>query len=122
MYRIYGASDDLIEIEGDISEEYGTDGGDFWIGDTPADDGAGFSLEFLSGGWTFVIGESVLKEDESDLTWPMRLEGYEGKYISLVVDCPDGTPLWWKPKDTDPWRRVGQKPKTCPHCDEEIWE
>lgn len=95
MIRIYGHSDDCIEIEGDVDEELGAysrprcitvggeDGGvEVWVEYAP---------ERTKGAvWHFTIG---LIDEDVPCPWPIRIEPKHGYSQQAVIDCPAGTPV-----------------------------
>lgn len=91
MIRIYGASDDLIEIEGDVDEEIYADDGDravLLIGELQA--GLVVTVRYAAndeGVWQ-VAAEPVA--EDVPCPWPVRLE-FKGYTAVLVVDAPRGT-------------------------------
>jgi hypothetical protein len=96
--RIYGASDDLVEIEGDVQEEIGCydtqvtleigglDGGIRVIADYGVDKAAVWRLAL----------EPV--DEDVPVPWPVRTElGGRGYSLVIIVDCPPGTPIYHVP-------------------------
>ena len=98
--KFYGVSDDLFEMDGDLSEEIGC-----------YDSGAAYHLKAADGemivfghyapkptpGATWVIGVTLVEEGISLPTWPMRFEtagpnGYPNPQSYspvLVIEAPD---------------------------------
>lgn len=108
MIKIYGASDDCVEVEGcDGADEfnvYGTDtkGPVMWRGDLIAPGGTEVlqvhALFTPDGCWHIAVGQA----DESIPlpSWPMKIEQHRSLPYSalLTVDAPAGTRL------TNVWR------------------
>lgn len=106
MLKIYGASDDLVELEGCVEDEIGCY--DKWVeitvGYTEAEPGRDtqgvkvimrYAPKWADAGvWTaevFPLDEGV------EIPWPVKIELSERKYSAqVVIDCPDGTPVKWK--------------------------
>lgn len=85
----YGASDDLLELEGDISEEYGAYGG--CAVKLAAADGE-LLVTAHYGGYapTWSIGVSPVDEVKPIPGWPMNYSTAENGYsAALVIQCPD---------------------------------
>lgn len=95
--RISGASDDLVEFDGAIREEF--DSYDrAWSGTLQAPDGAGLTIgAFYTDSGVWVIGVAPLEEDAAFPGWPMRFEKPaqgEASYSSvLVIDVPEGATI-----------------------------
>lgn len=92
---IYGGSDDLIEIEGAISEEYGIFGSPRTVGtvilESPAGDTLEVTLEFHTD-WEITL--PAIGEDFSNRSpWPIRLGASpdNDEDPALFVDAPIGT-------------------------------
>ncbi len=103
--KIYGASDDLVEIEGDVHEEIGCyetsveleiggpDGGIRVIGEY------GLGKEAV---WRFAL-EPVA--EDVPVPWPVRADlGGRGCSLAISIDCPKGTPVYHVTKDAPPQR------------------
>lgn len=107
MLKIYGASDDLVEIEGHAREEIDcydrkvviTIG---WANEESPQSARGvyvimrYSPRYLRNGcWTAEI--SPIDED-ADIPWPITVELEPNRrYSSLVtIDCPKNIPISWK--------------------------
>jgi len=92
---IYGASDDLVEIEGDIEgcDEYSADG--FWVGVIEAPDGgtANVYVDYRHNGcWTVSLGQ--YEEDYGMPPWPIeyRVDPDKCAYSTLcAVTVPEGS-------------------------------
>lgn len=92
---IYGGSDDLIEIEGALSEEYGIFGSPRTVGtvilESPAGETLEVTLEFTTG-WEITL--PAIGEDFSNRSpWPIRLgqNPENDEDPALFVDAPIGT-------------------------------
>lgn len=106
MLKIYGASDDLVELEGCVEDEI--DCYDKWVqitvGYPEAEHGRAsqgvkvimrYAPKWVNAGvWSaeiFPIDEDV------EIPWPVKVELSERKYSAqVVIDCPEGTPVTWK--------------------------
>lgn len=94
---IYGASDDLVEIEGSIvgADEYSSDG--HWVGVMEAPDG-GTAYVYVdyrdNGTWTVALGQY---EEEFNLPpWPATpfVDPARCAYsTALSIEVPDGTTI-----------------------------
>lgn len=104
--RIYGASDDLIEVEGcEGADEFNSyeDGPVMWRGDLRAPDGEAVRAHAVFDGcWSIALGQ----RDEYDPfpTWPITVARHPNMTYSTMVeiDAPDGTVLenvWPKRSD-----------------------
>ena len=116
MLRVYGASDDLIEIDGaDLdwnddnsvltgstghdSEELGTsESGGMGIVEVGTQETGGcriramytVGLPFNPGVWALSVEQL---EEETPLMWPVRVVEQHQYSVAVVVDCPDGVPV-----------------------------
>lgn len=97
--RINGASDDLIEINGDTALEYDTNGRDKWSA-LIQNNGAGEALVVVAtyvnpGVW--LLGVTQIDEDQQLPPWPIRIEAGRPSECSysptLVIEAPAGTVL-----------------------------
>lgn len=86
----YGSSDDLIEIEGAVREEFCVYGDAEVIVFGPS--GSLRVLASYGGGgdgtWAFGVGQI---EEGHPIPWPVRIETSERNAysVALVIDCPD---------------------------------
>jgi hypothetical protein len=94
--RFYGASDDLLEIEGAIDDEVSDVGGRIEVMLTGPVFGAMIVRAEYTKDGVWLLGCSQADEDHA-LPWPVRIEpgtvatcGYS---VVLVVDAPDGAEL-----------------------------
>ncbi len=108
MIRIYGYSDDNVEIEGDVRGEIG-------CYDTPVTlrigtDVAGLYViaqyDVHGVGWLLgvatVHGDPDHGEDDGEIPWPVRVE--REKYsTAIVIECPPGTPCVYRKDKGDAW-------------------
>jgi hypothetical protein len=91
---IYGASDDCIEIEGAVSEEYNIYG-DRTIGtvvlESPAGETLEVTLEFHSD-WTITL-PPIGEDFSSRVPWPVKLGDRPDRPEdpALFIDAPAGT-------------------------------
>ena len=115
MIRIYGASDDLVEFEGDVTGEVGCYGVPVLIRVGSDEAGlrivasyAAYAEEFGSDapGWAFgvatVNGNGSGDDDEGKIPWPVRIER-ERYSTAIVIDCPPGTPVAYR-LDSGDWK------------------
>jgi hypothetical protein len=96
---IYGASDDLVEVDGcEGADEFNEDD---WFGDLIAPDGSRMRVYVryeLSGCWSAGVGQG--DEDEQLPGWPVTITqapamnpANPGYSALLTVDAPEGTRL-----------------------------
>lgn len=99
--RIYGASDDLIEVEGcknadefnSYQPSYGP-GAIMWRGDLRAPDGTTVrAYAVLDGCWSIALGQA--DEAQPFPAWPITIAQHRSIPYSTVaeIDTPDGTEL-----------------------------
>jgi hypothetical protein len=92
--RVYGASDDLVELEGAISDEYNTPAGGLELVLT-APDGSALVVTALytKAGGTWAIGVAPAEEGEDLPDWirTVRTSPSCGYSAELVLDVPEGT-------------------------------
>jgi hypothetical protein len=97
--RIYGASDDLIEVEGDgITDEFNTyeKGYAMWRGDLRAPNGEVMRAHAVlsnDGCWSIALGQAY--EADPFPTWPVTVTRHPNMSYSTMVEieAPDGTVL-----------------------------
>lgn len=97
--RIYGASDDLIEVEGDgITDEFNSyeKGHAMWRGDLRAPDGDVLRAHAVfsdDGCWSIALGQAY--EATPLPTWPVTIARHpQMSYSTMVeIDAPQGTVL-----------------------------
>lgn len=94
MLKFYGASDDLVEIDGDIREEIGcyekpvrfrlgdVRGGCFVIMQYAVDDDS-------DGVWRGSVEQIT---EDTPIPWPITI-GVENYSVTVNVDCPAATPI-----------------------------
>ena len=90
--RIYGASDDLVELSGAINDEFSIYS-DTWVGILRSPDGGALTVSATYtpvGVWT--VGVGPLDEGQMLPDWPIRFEDgreNESSYsATLVIDIP----------------------------------
>jgi hypothetical protein len=93
--RIYGASDDLIEVEGcKNADEFNSyeRGPVMWRGDLRAPDGDVVrAYALFDGCWSIALGQ--VDEDRPLPDWDIQIV-QEGRYSTAAqIDAPDGTVL-----------------------------
>lgn len=89
----YGASDDLVEIEGcEGADEFNHYKG-VWRGDLVAPDDASVRLHiFYDGCWHVAVGQ--VDEDHDFPNWPISFRQEAAGYSTVAtVEAPDGTRL-----------------------------
>lgn len=94
MLKIYGASDDLVEVDGPMPacDEYG-DGVTVVVGEHDKTRLVVF-VDFTQDGWKFSIhlDGAELDDDSAVLPWPINLTVSDQGYSpELQIDCPDDT-------------------------------
>ncbi len=92
MYKIYGASDDLIEIEGKHGDEIDTYKGPRWI--TFGNEVIGGIRVFAghTGEWGWLLSVQPL-DDDIPCPWPVSVVVADNGYsMAICIDCPDDTP------------------------------
>lgn len=98
MIKICGQSDDIIDIEGQISSEL-SEGQSVFIG---AENDACLKIvgNFTDSGWEFTVSQPFSTNDTANLPWPVRIEQGHGYSLAIVVDCPNDTPvgIGYRPK------------------------
>ena len=110
MLRIYGHSDDLVEIEGDVNEELNTDNAVLLIG-REDDGGLVARVSYAHNNRAAVWGVSVEPVDEEvPIPWPVgiKLEPEHGYSAVLIVSSPPGT-LVRKLEKSGTWARLQDK-------------
>ncbi|MBX3465312.1 MAG: hypothetical protein KF878_00245 [Planctomycetes bacterium] len=104
MLRIYGASDDCIEIEGDVDAElYADRDGKAVL--LVGDERLGLVVTVRYAPRDAAVWQvGVEPVDEGVPAWPARVE-VQGYTAVVVVDCPPGTPVR-KRHPVDGWVRL----------------
>ena len=101
MIILYGASDDLVEIEGDVQEEIGCyeKAVLVTIGRPEVDLGQnayGVQVRMSYGDEAGVWAARIAPIDEDvPIPWPVRVSAW-GYSAHVVVECPPGTPVTWR--------------------------
>jgi hypothetical protein len=104
--RIYGASDDLIEVEGcENADEFNSyeKGPAVWRGDLRAPNGEVMRAHAVFDGcWSVALGQA---DEEPMPTWPISIQQHRSITYSVMaeIDAPDGTVLEnvWPTRDED---------------------
>lgn len=123
MLRIYGCSDDLVEVESDdsptdVNEYSPPDGGAvrFTIGWSEAAigrDAAGVEVTMSYGSmgvWSAEVGQM---DDGAKIPWPITIGQHDGGRdrfysVGVIVGCPPGTPVRVDyRKRNGEWKRYG---------------
>ena len=99
--RIYGASDDLVEVEWWTDDNMKHHEDEVGAYDRPVDIGIGGDDGIVVTmqhdgklGWISSVRLGPRFEDNSKMAWPIRVELSETGYsLAVVVECPDGTTL-----------------------------
>lgn len=90
----YGASDDLVEVEGcSGGDEFTHYNAGIWRGDLVAPDGGSLRLHiFYDGCWHVAVGQ--VDEEFNFPNWPISFRQEAAGYSTvLTVEAPDGTRL-----------------------------
>jgi hypothetical protein len=98
--HVYGASDDLVELDGFISDEFGCLKGT-WTRELIAPDGAGLivTVKYLSKRCTWAVGIAPRGDERDDYAftlpdWNARFNAKSEPYSAVLsLDVPDGTIL-----------------------------
>jgi hypothetical protein len=100
--RIYGASDDLIEIEGDVREEIGSYDKDCTIQIGDKTGGLLVTMSYGKRGTACWSAEISLIDEGIPIPWPVTVCLGESCEYSAQVDiyCPADTPVKW-PEEAD---------------------
>ena len=113
MLHFWGASDDLVECEGDVCGEIGCYE-DFVIARIGGSDGGCDVVMFydspnLHGGAAWTAGIRQIDED-IPVPWPVRVETVDrygkpglGYSMGMTVACPPGTPVVWRTGKGSKW-------------------
>ena len=93
-YKFYGASDDLLEMEGAEREEISCHEGAAYH--LKSEDGElivyGVYAPHPTEGAAWVVGVSMVDEGQCIPEWPMRFDTHDRRYNPmLVVEAPDDT-------------------------------
>src|SRR4051794_32016754 len=97
QFRFYGASDDLVEVEGAITDEFSTPRGK-WTGVLVAPNGSRLAVHarYTDRG-TWMLGVHQTEDVEPLPPWVITIrtaaEGECRYSVTLVVDAPEGTQL-----------------------------
>lgn len=96
MIRIYGCSDDLIEIESDD----GKVGEELNVIDPPratiklGDDNGGVKVKMKYGSWGCWSATIEQLNEGVMIPWPIRVTQHQNGYsIKVEIDCPSDTPV-----------------------------
>lgn len=95
MIRIYGHSDDVVVVKGDVVEELGAFGRRRCITIGGEGEGVEVRAEYApknSKGATWQFSINLLDEDVP-CPWPIRIETEHVYSQAVVIDCPPGTPV-----------------------------
>lgn len=89
--RVYGASDDCIEFEGAIDDEFDIGPGNVWAGEIFAPNGDCLVI-VLSFGGTWSVGVAPREEGAFLPTWPLTIGNATANDYSamLTIEVPDG--------------------------------
>jgi hypothetical protein len=103
MIRIYGASDDLVEIEGDRSDEIGCYDRKVRVSVGTPEAGVLVTMRYGSTGmgfatWTAEIGQMA---EGVEIPWPVSITNAEKSgrpdprsySVTVEIGCPPGTPV-----------------------------
>jgi hypothetical protein len=99
VIKIYGHSDDCVEIAGDVDEELSA----YDRGRTITIGGEGEGLEVVaqygpgkSAVWQFTVR---MVDEGVPCPWPIRIVTEHEYSLAVVIDCPPGTPVSWDGED-----------------------
>lgn len=98
---IYGSSDDLVELEGEVREEINADHAEIRIGTDLC--GLVVTADYAprkAGGAVWRLAVEQVDEDVP-LPWPVRVEPRHAYSPQVVIDCPPGTTVTWTPMESD---------------------
>lgn len=96
MIRIYGLSDDLVEIDGDARGEICADGARVYVGDEATRQGCLVTMRYRKNGrWCAEVSLLGNGDDDAEIPWPVRVtQSSDALYsVAVHVDCPPGTKL-----------------------------
>jgi len=91
MIKIYGHSDDVVVIMGDITDELGAFDRERVI--TIGGDGEGLEVTAIyakGGTWKFSLRQI---DEDVPMPWPVRIVPAHAYSLAVIVDCPPGTPV-----------------------------
>lgn len=92
VVKVYGASDDLIEFEGAVSDEFNAYDTDFWVGELVVENGDGLvvTAAYVHNG-TWAIGVAPLDEDVFLPNWKITVGNADDNTYSamLTIEIPD---------------------------------
>lgn len=92
-FLIYGASDDLVEIEGPVSEELSTFNEPcVLVLESPTGERLQVVVHFDHEGWHIAV---IAAEDTSHPSWPIRFTGRPDRPLdpAVQIDAPKGTTI-----------------------------
>ena len=95
MLKIYGSSDDLIEVEGHIREEYYVSDPVPTVLQIANTDGDALIVTFVYGRYdnTWSAEVSQVTED-APIPWPVTITAEPDSYtVAVNIDCPDDTTI-----------------------------
>lgn len=99
MLKIYGASDDLVRLEGLISDEIGCYNQDVRIKVGTDDGGLRVTMRYGAQHSAVWSAEVAQIDEDIPIPWPVtvktqgRRDDDVGYSVAIVVDCPDDTPV-----------------------------
>jgi hypothetical protein len=104
MLKIYGHSDDTLELNGDRDDTIGCYSSSVMltVGEIEAKAGedavalrvhARHAHGLFGGTWSFEVG--MVDEDILLPDWEIRLENQHGYSPALIIECPIGTKVQW---------------------------
>lgn len=99
MIKIYGHSDDVVVIDGDIREELGAFNDERVI--TIGGEGAGLEVVASYGKGNGGVWQFTLRQVDEDVgvPWSVSITTEHTYSLAVVIDCPPGTPVDWDGKD-----------------------
>lgn len=91
MIRIYGHSDDVVCIDGDVRDELGAYDRERTI--TVGGEGEGLEVTAVysdSGTWQFSLRQL---DEDVPMPWGVRIVPEHAYSLAVIVECPPGTPV-----------------------------
>ena len=115
MLKFYGCSDDLAEVDGDVSGELSPSGDYGVVAKVGTKNGGCYvRLQYNSlennGCWDVTVGRL---DEDIPIPWPIKIEmgnrmaerGSDGYTAMAIIECPPGTPVVWKSYPENGWEK-----------------
>jgi len=91
MIKIYGHSDDVVVIDGDITDELGAFDRERVITIGGEGEGLQITVEYSNTGtWQFALRQL---DEDVPMPWPIRVVPEHAYSLAVIVDCPPETPV-----------------------------